>query len=170
MTDKSKASAAPSAKEQAKTTAEAVKDSAERTGLAAPSTSDVASARAEGVKEAIKEEAKESFKYATDGALPGEPPARQFINDGRHSNIIDGMLALGPDELEAAVAEDAPAPLTEEQVANLLALERNGPNRTLQVKILCKRLKVKSPYEVTHGGPAYTNDVSNVSPVAPRDE
>lgn len=150
---------------QAKATAEAVKTAAENTGLAAPSTSDVQAARNEGVTEAIKEDAKGAYEYATDGALPGEAPGRQFTYSDAHSNLIDGMLAMGPDELEAAVAEDAG--LSEDQVANLLKLERNGPNRMLQVQILCKRLKVKSPLEVTGaGGPAYTNDVSNVTPIA----
>jgi hypothetical protein len=160
----SKTSKAPTAKEQAKTSAETAKAGAERTGIAAPSTGDVAKARAEGVTEAIKEDAKASYEYATDGQLPGEPPARQFTGADSHTNMISGMLALGPDELEAAVAEDAG--LSEAQVANLLALERNGPNRTLQVKILCDRLGVSSPLEVPHaGGPAYTNDVSNITPV-----
>jgi hypothetical protein len=153
------------AKQQARATAESVKDAAERTGLAAPSTADVEKARKEGVAEAIKEDAKGSYRYATDGQQPGEPIGRQIINTGEHTNIISGLLALGPDDLKARVAEKAPAPLSEEQVANLLELERSGPNRTPHVEILCKRLKVKSPYEVTTAGPAYTNDVSNVTPV-----
>lgn len=96
-----------------------------------------------------------------------EPAAREFPGSDAHSNIIDGMLSLAPDDLKAAVDEDANPSLSEAQAANLLKLERNGPNRTLQVQILCDRLGVKSPLEVPGaGGPAYTNDVSNVSPVA----
>lgn len=153
------------AKQQARATAESVKEAAERTGLAAPSTSEVEKARKDGVTEAIKEDAKGSYRYATDGALPGDPPRRQIINTGEHTNFIDGLLALGPDALKAAVDEKADRPLSEEQVANLLELERSGPNRTPHVEILCKRLKVKSPFEVTTAGPGYTNDVSNVTPV-----
>lgn len=153
------------AKQQARTAAETAKEGAERSGLAAPSTAAVTKARNEGVTEAIKEDAKEAYRYATDGALPGEPPRRQIINTGEHTNFIDGLLALGPDALKAAVDEKADRPLTEEQVANLLELERSGPNRTPHVEILCKRLKIKSPFEVTTAGPGYTNDVSNVTPV-----
>lgn len=151
---------------KAKATAEATKTAAANTGIAAPSTAQVAKARTEGVTEAIKEDAKAAYDYATDGQLPGEPAnTRQFTGSDAHSNMIDGMLALGPVELKAAIDEKAAVPLSEEQVANLLALERNGPNRTPHVKILCDRLKVDSPYEVTPGGPAYTNDVSNLTEI-----
>lgn len=153
------------AKQQAKSAAETAKVGAENSGLAAPSTAQVEKARNEGVTDAIKDQAKDAYKYATDGQLPGEQPARQFTDSDSHTNMIDGMLALGPDELEKAVDEKADAPLSEGQVANLLKLERAGPNRTAQVQILCKRLKVKTPFEVTSAGPAYTNDVSNVTPL-----
>lgn len=153
------------AKQQAKQAAETAKEGAERTGIAAPSTGAVKKAREEGVTEAIKEDAKEAYEYATDGQLPGAPPGRQIINTGEHTNFIDGMLALGPDALKSAVDEKADNPLSEEQVANLLELERSGPNRTPHVEILCKRLKVKSPLEVTTAGPGYTNDVSNITEV-----
>jgi hypothetical protein len=154
------------AKDQARAAAESAAETAARTGIAAPSTAEVAKARAEGVTEAIKEDAKDAYRYADNGLPAGEPPVNQFLGSDSHSNMIDGMLALGPDELAAAVSDDAPVPMTDDQVANLLKLERNGPNRTLQVKILCERLGVDSPYEVPGaGGPAYTNDVSNVSPV-----
>lgn len=159
------------AKAQAKTAAESVKQTVENTGLAAPSTAEVEKARKEGVTDAIKENAKDAFKAADTGLPAGDPPTRQFIGADSHTNMIDGMLALAPDALEAAVDAKADSPLTEDQVANLLALERNGPNRTLQVQILCRRLKVKSPYEVTNGGPAYTNDVTNITTLArPGDE
>lgn len=152
--------------ERARTTAESVKETAERTGLAAPSAADVQKARAEGVKEAIKEDAKGSFKYATDGQLPGEEPSRrQFTGSSQHTNMVSGLLALSPDGLEAAIADDAAVPVSEEVVANLLEQERSGQNRTPYVELLCKRLKVDSPFEVTSAGPGYTNDVSNVTPV-----
>lgn len=154
------------AKEQAKRTAETAKEGAERSGLAAPSTGAVEKARNEGVTEAIREQAKEAYVYATDGQNPGEPPSgRQITNTGQHTNFIDGLLGLGPDDLKARVDEKADAPLSEEQVANLLELERSGPNRTPHVQVLCKRLNIKSPYEVTTAGPDYTNDTTNVTPV-----
>jgi hypothetical protein len=151
------------AKQQAKSAAETAKAGAERTGLAAPSTSDVESARNEGVTEAIKENAKDAYQYATDGQLPGEPAQQRFMGSDRHTNLIDGMLALSADALTEAVDPKADAPLSDDQVANLLKLERAGPNRTENVQVLCQRLGVKSPYEVTDAGPDYTNDTTNVT-------
>lgn len=157
MTDKN------TAKQQARSAAETAKQGAENTGLAAPSTSEVQKARNEGVVEAIKEQAKDVYVYATDGQLPGEQPQRQYLGSDQHTNLIDGMLGLGAEDLAKALDPKADAPLSEDQVANLLKLERAGPNRTDQVKVLCKRLGVKSPLEVTDAGPAYTNDTTNVT-------
>lgn len=151
------------AKQQAKSAAETAKQGAENTGLAAPSTAEVQKARNEGVTEAIKEQAKGVYEYAMDGQLPGEQPVRQFNDNGEHTNFIDGLLGLGADELADRVNEKADAPLSEDQVANLLRLERAGPNRTDHVKVLCKRLNVKSPFEVTDAGPAYTNDQTAIT-------
>ena len=159
-------SGAARAKEQAKSAAETAKVGAENSGLAAPSTASVQKARTEGVTDAIKEQAKDAYVYATDGQLPGEPPARQWLGSDQHTNLIDGMLGLGLDGFKAAIDEKADAPLADDQVANLLKLERAGPNRTDYVKALCQRLGVKSPYEVTDAGPGYTNDVSNITNIA----
>lgn len=157
------------AKDKAKAAAETVKETAERTGIAAPSTSAVKKARSEGVTEAIKEDAKEAYEYAADGALPGAPPARQFT--GRSEIMMYApMIDLGLEAFEAAIAEDADAPIPEEKVAGLLELERSGQNRTPYVEALCKRLKIKSPLEVTTAGPGYTNDVSSITPVRQRGE
>lgn len=151
------------AKQQAKLSAETAKEGAERTGIAAPSQTDVEKARAEGVTEAIKEQAKDAYEYATDGQLPGEPTdGPRFTFSDAHTNMIDGLLGLGADELAEAI--DPKGALTDDQVANLLKLERNGPNRTEQVKVLCKRLGVKSPLEIPGaGGPGYTNDTTSIS-------
>jgi hypothetical protein len=154
------------AKQQAKSVAETVKTGAENAGLAALSTGEVEKARNEGVKDAITENAKDQYNYATDGQLPGEPPVRQFTDSDSHTNLIDHMLSMSPDSLKEAVDEKADSPMSEGQVANLLKLERAGQNRTAYVELLCKRLKVKSPYEVTDAGPGYTNDVSNIKEVA----
>lgn len=163
MNDKTKAASnIKAAQDQSrKQTAAAV----EQAGIKAPTGAALASAQQEGVTEAIKENAKEAYRYMTDGQLPGEPPARQFTNSDAHTNLISGMLSLSPDELAEAIADDAASPMTEDQVANLLALERAGPNRTDHVQLLCKRLGVKSPYEVTNAGPAYTNDISATTAV-----
>jgi len=78
---------------------------------------------------------------------------------------LEPMLRLSAEDLEAAVSEKAENLLTESQVAGILILERSGPNRTDHVKVLCKRLKVKSPYEVTKAGPAYTKDTTPVTEI-----
>ena len=150
------------AKQQAKTTAESVKATAENTGLAAPSVAEVQKARNQGVTEAIKEQAKDAFIYATDGALPGEP-----TNAGRFHGYDDIMqfeplLGLGIEEFAKAIAEDAGPPVPENKVYGLLALERNGQNRTDYVKAMMGRLDLKAD-ELPGGGPGYTNDVTPVS-------
>lgn len=150
------------AKAQARTTAETAKEGAERTGLAAPSLSQVEKARAEGVTEAIKEQAKDSYKYATDGQQPGDPAkARQWTG---HDDIMlyEPNLRLGVDEFTAVIAEDADAPIPAEKVYGLLALERNGQNRTDYVRAMMKRLDLKAD-ELPGGGPGYTNDTTPIS-------
>lgn len=168
MTTKKSSSAKPSTAtkgptpaQQAKTTAESVKTAVENTGLAAPSAGDVQKARTEGVKDAIKEDAKDAYHYATDGQLPGEPPVRQHIG---YDDIMlwEPNLRRGIDDFEAAIAEDAPSPIPEEKVYGLLALERNGQNRTPYVQAMMKRLDLKAN-ELPGGGPPYTNDVTNVT-------
>jgi hypothetical protein len=76
---------------------------------------------------------------------------------------LEPYLKLSAEDLEKAVSEKADNLLSESQVAGILILERSGPNRTDQVKVLCKRLKVKSPLEVTKAGPAHTNDATPVT-------
>jgi hypothetical protein len=152
------------AKQQARTAAATAKEGAERAGLASPSVSAVESARNEGVTEAIKEDAKEAYRYATDGQLPGESSARQFTGSDEIMQYAD-LLSLSEDALKARIAPGAGVPVPEEKVAGLLALERAGQNRTGYVQLLCKRLGVKSPYEVTNAGPAYTNDTTSITAI-----
>lgn len=66
---------------------------------------------------------------------------------------LDGKTPDGNDDPNAAG-------LTEGQIAGLLETERSGKNRTDIVKVLCDRLGIKSPYEVTSAGPAWTNPVN----------
>lgn len=131
-------------------------------GLKAPTGSQVKSAQQEGVTEAIKENAKDTYNYLTDGALPGAEPGRQFFGS---SDIMqfEPLLSLGVEDFEARVAEDAETPVPEEKVAGLLGLERAGQNRTPYVQAMMRRLKVSSPYEVTSAGPGYTNDVQPIT-------
>lgn len=150
---------AQSRKQAQEETAKAVEASS---GLKAPTGSQLASAQQEGVAEAIKENAKDTYNYLTDGALPGAEPARQW--PGR-SDIMQyaGLIDLGADDFAARIAENADDPVPEEKVAGLLELERSGQNRTPYVQAMMKRLKVKSPYEVTSAGPGYTNDVQPIT-------
>lgn len=150
------------AKSQAKTTAQTAKEGAENTGLAAPSLSQVEKARAEGVTEAIKENAKEAYQYATDGQQPGEQPAGRVWTGYDDIMLYEPNLRLGVDEFTAAIAENAPAPIPAEKVYGLLALERNGQNRTDYVKAMMKRLGLKAE-ELPGGGPGYTNDTTPIS-------
>ncbi len=145
-------------KAQAKTAAESVKTGAENTGLAAPSLSDVQKARTEGVTEAIKEQAKESYIYATDGQQPGDP-TDAFKWHG-YDDIAQWapLLALDIEGFAEAIAEDAGPPVPDVKVYGLLALERNGQNRTDYVKAAMARLGLKAD-ELPGGGPAYTNPV-----------
>ena len=123
------------------------------------------SAGANVTKAALKEKeaAKDSYRYATDGNLPGEPsggprwPGKSEVMQFAH------LLGLGIEEFEAAIADDADVLVAEDKVAGLMELERSGQNRTPYVKALMKRLGVSSPYEVTAAGPGYTNDVQPVT-------
>lgn len=158
---RTKAAVTQGRKQAAKTAAEGVEANS---GLKVPANS--SSAQAEGVKEAIKEDAKATYESLTDGNLPGVEPARQF-NGMDDIMRFEGLLDLGVAEFEDRISEtpEAPvgAPLPEEKVAGLLSLERAGRNRTPYVKALCDRLGVKSPYEVTPAGPGYTNDIHPIT-------
>jgi hypothetical protein len=126
------------------------------------SASELTAARKDGAIEAEKEAAKDSYRYATDGNLAGDPDdaPRQF--PGMHDIMqFEPLLRLGVAEFEDAVSDKSGVP--EEKVAGLLELERSGQNRTPYVQALCKRLKVKSPYEVTGAGPGYTNDIHPIT-------
>lgn len=124
----------------------------------------ISKAREEGARDAEKEAGKAAYKYATDGNLPGEEPrGRQFIGYDANTNQIAPLLGLGVDEFTAAIAEDAPVPLAEETVYGLLALERNGQNRTDYVKACIARLGLTKDDPLPGGGPGYTNDIHPVS-------
>lgn len=123
----------------------------------------VEKARKEGALQAERDQGAASYKYATDGNLPGEEPQRQLLGHEGLTNQIAPLLAQGVEQFEATIAEDAPNPLDEVAVAGLLALERNGQNRTPYVKACIKRLGLKEGDPLPGGGPDYTNDVHPVS-------
>ncbi len=131
----------------------------ETLGIGKVSQSDLDKAKKEGVLEAAKEDAKASFRYATDGQLPGESGAQKWA--GMHDIMMFApVLDLSIEAFTDRLKDGADEPIPEDKAAGLLELERSGQNRTDYVKALCKRLSVDSPYEVTAAGPGYTNDVS----------
>jgi hypothetical protein len=77
----------------------------------------------------------------------------------QHAHLLD----LSLDELKRVTDPKASYGIGEEKIAGLLKLERAGKNRTGYVQYLCKRLDIKSPYEVTNAGPSYTNDETPVT-------
>jgi hypothetical protein len=120
-----------------------------------------AQARKDGAKDDVKDAAKDTHRYLTDGNLPGDPPANQYIG---HDDIMqfEPLLSLAPDAFDKRVnGKDADVP--EEKVYGLLGLERNGQNRTPFVKSMMKRLGFTKAEELPGGGPAYTNDVTPTS-------
>lgn len=123
-----------------------------------------AEAEKEGVKAALAQSAQTNFATRSATESPDSSAADKW--PGRHeimqwASVVD----LGLEAFEAAVSADAENTIPEDKVAGLLELERSGKNRTQYVAALCKRLGVKSPYEVTNAGPGHTNDVTSVTQI-----
>lgn len=126
------------------------------------SDSQKAAARKEGAVEAHKEAAKQAVSLST-GTENGDTEAPRFLGSDEIMQYAD-LVDLGIDAFKDLVAEGGDRNLSEEKVAGLLKLERNGKNRTEYVKALCKRLGIKDPREVPGaGGPDYTNDLTPLS-------
>lgn len=133
---------------------------------------ELAAARKEGAKDDVKENAKEVHRALTDGNLPGDPPSTQYLN-ADESQPYAHNLDLGIDAFEKLMTtkpgkEDlnkGESSIADERVYGLLALERNGQNRTPYVKAMVKRLKLKvdGAADLPGGGPSYTNDISAIS-------
>lgn len=137
-------------------------EAAEAAGLPIVSKAELDKAKKDGILESAKEQAKDSFKYLTDGNLPS--PASGPAYPGSDDIMQwEPLLRLSLDDFKARVAEGGDAPVSEEKLAGLLKLERAGQNRTDYVKALMIRLGIKSPYEVTDAGPDYTNDTTPVT-------
>jgi hypothetical protein len=130
-----------------------------------PSTNDLSAkeiqtAQTEGVKKAITDSVAEGFT-AIDGSLPGEPVDQFRYHGAEESQQWAHNLDLGVDAFEEAVTgKDSTIP--DEKVYGLLALERNGRNRTPYVKVMMKRLGLKAD-ELPGGGPSYTNDMTSIT-------
>ena len=113
-------------------------------------------AETDAAKEVAKESAKELIKQDTGTASDTEPLNKWLGSDEimPWSYLLEGGIEV----LEDAI-HDKKRPLAEEKVYGLLALERNGQNRTPFVRLMMKRLNLKAE-DLPGGGPDYTNDVT----------
>jgi hypothetical protein len=120
-------------------------------------------ARKEGAIEDVKEAAKDTHRQLTDGQNPGEAPTQQWHGSDEIQAYAHN-LELGVESFEDAISEkdQEKGAIPDEKVYGLLALERNGQNRTPYVKAMMKRLKLKKE-DLPGGGPDYTNDVTAVT-------
>jgi len=125
------------------------------------SQTEINKARKEGALEAAKEQAKESARFVLDGNLPGAGNIPQYLGDEDIQQWAP-MLDQGVEAFKARIAKDAEFAVPEEKIHGLLALERNGQNRTDYVKAMMERLGLK-PGELPGGGPDYTNDMSPIT-------
>lgn len=119
-----------------------------------------AKARGEGAKEAEKQTGEAVYRSLTDGAPVGEAPDFKYHGYDEVQLYAD-RLEYGVTEFEKFAA-DKNNGVPENKLYGLLALERNGQNRTPYVKALMKRLGVKAD-ELPGGGPGFTNDVTNIT-------
>lgn len=145
-----------------KTTETQQQEAAEAVGLPKVSQSDLDKAKKEGVLEAAKEAAKDSYKFATDGNLPSDSAGPQYPGKDEIMRY-EPLLGLSVEAFKDAIAEKPERGVPEEKVAGLLELERSGQNRTDYVQAICKRLGVKDPRQVTNAGPGYTNDITPIT-------
>lgn len=129
-----------------------------------PSKSEIVAARAQGVKDAIQESTKDAYKTGANEGYGDSQSAGTKFEGMREVFHLQHLVDLHPDELKKTLdgTVDTKVALTEAQIAGLLEVERSGKNRTDVVKVLCERLGVKSPAEVTAAGPAYTNDITRL--------
>lgn len=133
------------------------------------SDADLKSARKEGAQEDAKEIAKDTHRFLTDGQLPGVAPVgaalkRQQYHGHEEVQQWAHNLDLGEASFKERIAADPKdqSYIPDEKVYGLLALERNGKNRTEYVKAMMKRLDLKGD-ELPGGGPDYTNDTTNIT-------
>lgn len=137
----------------------AEQEAAAAVGLPKVSNAEIESAKKDGVLEAAKESAKSAYRYATDGNPRGEVVGDQYPGHD-DVNLLAPLLGLGVEQFKDEIAKDGPVP--EEKVYGLLALERNGQNRTDFVKAMMSRLGLKAD-ELPGGGPGYTNDTTAIT-------
>ena len=132
------------------------------TAFPEPSQEAIHDARAEAVVDAIKESTKDAYKRGANEGYGDEPTNGPKFSGSKDVFNLQDLVDLHPDQLADRLKGDALNPLTEAQVAGLIEIERSGKNRDDVVKALCARLGIKSPYEVTNAGPAFTNVVNRI--------
>lgn len=132
-----------------------------------PKPAEIKAARADGVKDAIRESTKDAYISGANEGYGDDSAVTQRFTGVREVGHLQDLVDLPEDDLGDLLDGKGDHPrsgrLTDAQVAGLLEVERSGKNRTGHVKVLMKRLGVKSPYEVTSAGPAYTNDTTNIT-------
>ena len=132
-----------------------------------PKPAEIKALRAEGVKDAIKESTKDAYISGANEGYGDDATATQRFNGMKEVAHLNDLVDLPEDDLNDLLNGKSDHPhagrLTDAQVAGLLEVERSGKNRTSHVKVLMKRLGIKSPYEATAAGPAYTNDTTNIT-------
>lgn len=124
---------------------------------------EVAQAKREGVKEAIKDGMAGALAADTGTTAPDEALDEQRfrVRTDLQSTFLAPLLDLGVEELQERLTEEKHAFFIPfEDAKGLLHLERSGQNRTPHVKLLMKVIGVDDPYKVTSAGPPYTNDVT----------
>jgi hypothetical protein len=112
-----------------------------------------ASSPAKSNLDAAAEQRSDSAKAVGIDVSPGD------IAEARKDGAIEAEKEAGKDSYRYATDGNL---LPEEKVYGLLALERNGQNRTPYVQAAMKRLGLKAS-ELPGGGPGYTNDVHPLS-------
>lgn len=128
-----------------------------------PSKDEILQARADGVKDAIKESTKDAYKTGANEGYGTSESSTKTFEGSKDVSAIQDWVDLDIKELEKRIKGDGERPITEARIVGLLEVERSGKNRTEVVQVLCKRLGIKSPYEATAAGPAYTNDTTSLS-------
>jgi hypothetical protein len=118
------------------------------------------SVKVEAAKDVAKDIIKDEIALST-GTESDAEPARQW-HGWEETNLYAGLLDMGLEQFKEAINPKSERAVPEEKVYGLLALERNGRNRTEYVRLMAKQLKLK-PEEFPGGGPGYTNDITNLT-------
>ena len=109
----------------------------------------------------LSQNAKDTHHFLTDGSLPGNADTLKYhgfdeIQPWAHN------LDVSEDELKKRLTAKDDQRIPDNKAYGLLALERNGRNRTGYVKMLKDHLDLDAD-ELPGGGPGHTNDTTNIT-------